>query len=155
VTTINIGIVAHVDAGKTSLTERILYETHVIDAIGRVDKGTTRTDTLDLEKRRGIAIKASVVSLFFNTLKINLIDTPGHADFLAEVERSVSVLDGVILLLSAVEGIQAQTTILLSALKKLHIPTIIFMNNIDRVGAQSDTLLRRVKEKLTGQIIPL
>ena len=87
-TTINIGIVAHVDAGKTSLTERILYETHVIDEIGRVDKGTTQTDSLDLEKRRGITIKASVVSFFVNTLKINLIDTTGHADFLAEVETS-------------------------------------------------------------------
>ncbi len=154
-TTVNIGIVAHVDAGKTSLTERVLYETHVIDAIGRVDKGTTQTDSLDLEKRRGITIKASVVSFFVNTLKINLIDTPGHADFLAEVERSLSVLDGAILLISAVEGIQAQTTILFSALRKLRIPTIIFINKIDRSGAQADELLKRIKEKLTEQIIPL
>lgn len=153
-TTINIGIVAHVDAGKTSLTERILYETHVIDEIGRVDKGTTLTDSLDLEKRRGITIKASVVSFCVNTLKINLIDTPGHADFLAEVERSLSVLDGAILLISAVEGIQAQTKILFSALKKLRIPTIIFVNKIDRSGAQADELLKRIREKLTEQIIP-
>jgi len=155
VTTINIGIVAHVDAGKTSLTERILYETHVIDEIGRVDKGTTQTDSLDLEKRRGITIKASVVSFFVNTLKINLIDTPGHPDFLAEVERSLSVLDGAILLISAVEGIQAQTKILFSALLKLRIPTIIFINKIDRSGAQADELIKRVKEKLTEHIIPL
>jgi len=155
VTTINIGIVAHVDAGKTSLTERILYETHVIDEIGRVDKGTTQSDSLDLEKRRGITIKASVVSFFVNTLKINLIDTPGHPDFLAEVERSLSVLDGAILLISAVEGIQAQTKILFSALFKLRIPTIIFINKIDRSGAQADELIKRVKEKLTEHIIPL
>jgi len=155
VTTINIGIVAHVDAGKTSLTERILYETHVIDEIGRVDKGTTQTDSLDLEKRRGITIKASVVSFFVDTLKINLIDTPGHADFLAEVERSFSVLDGAILLISAVEGIQAQTKILHSALLKLRIPTIIFINKIDRSGAQADELIKRIKEKLTEHIIPL
>jgi ribosomal protection tetracycline resistance protein len=155
VTTINIGIVAHVDAGKTSLTERILYETHVIDQIGRVDYGTTQTDSLDLEKRRGITIKASVVSFFVDTLKINLIDTPGHPDFLAEVERSLSVLDGAILVISAVEGIQAQTTILFSALRRLRIPTIIFINKIDRSGAQSDHLLKRVKEKLTEHIIPL
>jgi len=90
--TINIGIVAHVDAGKTSLTERILYEMNVIDEIGRVDKGNTQTDSLELEKRRGITIKASVVSFFVNDLKINLIDTPGHPDFIAEVERSFSVL---------------------------------------------------------------
>ncbi|MBO0791097.1 MAG: GTP-binding protein, partial [Ktedonobacteraceae bacterium] len=153
--TINIGIVAHVDAGKTSLTERILYETHVIGEIGRVDKGTTQTDSLDLEKSRGITIKASVVSFFVNHLKINLIDTPGHADFLAEVERSLSVLDGAILLISAVEGIQAQTKILFSALRKLRIPTIIFINKIDRSGAQSDELIKRVKEKLAERIIPL
>ncbi|MBA2682153.1 MAG: GTP-binding protein, partial [Ktedonobacteraceae bacterium] len=153
--TINIGIVAHVDAGKTSLTERILYETGVIDEIGRVDKGTTQTDSLDLEKRRGITIKASVVSFFIDALKINLIDTPGHADFLAEVERSFSVLDGAILLISAVEGIQAQTKILFSALLKLRIPIIIFINKIDRSGAQSDELLQRIREKLTEHIIPL
>jgi ribosomal protection tetracycline resistance protein len=153
--TINIGIVAHVDAGKTSLTERVLYETHVIDEIGRVDKGTTQTDVLDLEKRRGITIKASVVSFFIHDLKINLIDTPGHADFLAEVERSFSVLDGAVLLISAVEGIQAQTKILLSALNRLHIPTIIYINKIDRSGAQSDALLKRIKDRLTEHIIPL
>lgn len=153
--TINIGIVAHVDAGKTSLTERILYETHVIDAVGRVDKGTTQTDAMDLEKRRGITIKASVVSFFVNDVKINLIDTPGHADFLAEVERSFSVLDGAVLVISAVEGIQAQTHILLSALQKLAIPTIIFINKIDRSGAQSDSLLQRIKDKLTEHILPL
>ncbi len=154
-TTLNIGIVAHVDAGKTSLTERILYETHVISEIGRVDRGTTQTDSLDLEKRRGITIKSSVVSFIVNGLKINLIDTPGHADFLAEVERSLSVLDGAILVISAVEGIQAQTRILLSALRKLRIPTLIFINKIDRSGAQSDALVARIRDKLSERVIPL
>ncbi|QBD74713.1 TetM/TetW/TetO/TetS family tetracycline resistance ribosomal protection protein [Ktedonosporobacter rubrisoli] len=153
--TLNIGIVAHVDAGKTSLTERVLYETHVIDEIGRVDKGNTQTDSMELEKRRGITIKASVVSFFVQDLKINLIDTPGHADFIAEVERSFSVLDGAILLISAVEGIQAQTKILLAVLMRLGIPTIIFINKIDRSGAQSTTLLKRIQEKLTAHVIPL
>src|SRR5947207_12629587 len=152
---VNIGIVAHVDAGKTSLTERILYETNVIDEIGRVDKGNTQTDSLELEKRRGITIKASVVSFFVNDLKINLIDTPGHADFIAEVERSFSVLDGAILLLSAVEGIQAQTKILLTVLRELGIPTIIFVNKIDRSGAQSTALIKRIKQKLTENVIAL
>lgn len=154
-TTLNIGIVAHVDAGKTSLTERILYETHVTSEIGRVDNGTTQTDSLDLERRRGITIKASVVSFFVADLKVNLIDTPGHADFLAEVERSLSVLDGAILVISAVEGLQAQTRILLSALRKLRIPTLIFINKIDRSGAQSDALVARIREKLAEPVIPL
>ncbi|GHO62367.1 tetracycline resistance protein [Ktedonobacter sp. SOSP1-52] len=160
-TTVNIGIVAHVDAGKTSLTERILFETHVIDAIGRVDQGNTQTDSLDLEKRRGITIKASVVSFSIQdktldkTLKINLIDTPGHADFIAEVERSFSVLDAAILVISAVEGIQAQTKFLMSLLTRLGIPTIIFINKIDRSGAQSHTLVKHIKEKLAESVLPL
>jgi ribosomal protection tetracycline resistance protein len=153
--TVNIGIVAHVDAGKTSLTERILFETNVIDKIGRVDQGTTQTDSLALEKRRGITIKASVVSFFVHDLKINLIDTPGHSDFIAEVERSFSVLDGAILVISAVEGVQAQTRFLMAILMQLGIPTILFVNKIDRMGAQSDALVQQIKEKLTEWVIPL
>ncbi|MES1046161.1 tetracycline resistance protein [Bacillus obstructivus] len=152
---INIGIVAHVDAGKTSLTERILFETAVIDKIGKVDHGNTQTDSMELERRRGITIKASVVSFFLKDVKINLIDTPGHADFIAEVERSLSVLDGAILVISAVEGIQAQTKILMSILKKLRIPTLIFINKIDRMGAKSTRLIENIKEKLIENIIPL
>ncbi len=152
---VNIGIVAHVDAGKTSLTERILFETNVIDKIGRVDQGTTQTDSLELEKRRGITIKASVVSFFVHDLKINLIDTPGHADFIAEVERSFSVLDGAILVVSAVEGIQVQTKFLMAILMQLRIPTIIFVNKIDRMGARSHTRIQQIKEKLTAWVIPL
>ena len=101
---INLGILAHVDAGKTSLTERILFQTGVIPAIGSVDKGTTQTDTMELERARGITIRSAVVSFQLNKLKVNLIDTPGHADFVAEVERSLRVLDGVVLVVSAVEG---------------------------------------------------
>ncbi|PTM57647.1 elongation factor G [Desmospora activa] len=152
---INIGIVAHVDAGKTSLTERILFETQVIDAIGRVDHGNTQTDSLELEKKRGITIKSAVVSFTVNGMKVNLIDTPGHADFIAEVERSLSVLDGVILVVSAVEGVQAQTKVLMTVLLKLGIPTIIFVNKIDRMGAQSDSIITQIQEKLTSNVIPL
>ena len=152
---VNIGIVAHVDAGKTSLTERILFETNVITKIGRVDHGNTQTDSLDLEKRRGITIKASVVSFFVQDQKINLIDTPGHADFIAEVERSFSVLDGAILVISAVEGIQAQTKFLMTILRQLGIPTIIFINKIDRMGAQSHALVEQIKAKLTPSVISL
>ncbi len=152
---VNIGIVAHVDAGKTSLTERILFETNVITKIGRVDHGDTQTDSLDLEKRRGITIKAAVVSFALHDRKVNLIDTPGHADFIAEVERSFRVLDGAILVISAVEGIQAQTKFLMAVLARLAIPTLIFINKIDRMGAQSDSLIEQIRAKLTDAILPL
>ncbi|MCU5473599.1 GTP-binding protein [Bacillus paranthracis] len=154
-TTINIGIVAHVDAGKTSLTERILYETNVIKEIGRVDGGSTQTDSMELERQRGITIKASVVSFFIDDLKVNVIDTPGHADFIAEVERSFRVLDGAILVISAVEGVQAQTKILMRTLQKLNIPTILFVNKIDRRGANSEKVVKQIKTILSNETFPL
>ncbi|HDR7913562.1 TPA: TetM/TetW/TetO/TetS family tetracycline resistance ribosomal protection protein [Bacillus wiedmannii] len=153
-TTINIGIVAHVDAGKTSLTERILYETNVIKEIGRVDSGNTQTDSMELERQRGITIKASVVSFCINDLKVNVIDTPGHADFIAEVERSFHVLDGAILVISAVEGVQAQTKILMRTLQKLNIPTILFVNKIDRRGANTEKVMKQIKEVLSNKAFP-
>lgn len=153
-TTINIGIVAHVDAGKTSLTERILYETNVIKEIGRVDSGNTQTDSMELERQRGITIKASVVSFFTDDIKVNVIDTPGHADFIAEVERSFRVLDGAILVISAVEGVQAQTKILMRTLQKLHIPTILFVNKIDRTGANTEKVVKQIKTILSNETFP-
>src|ERR1044072_1995576 len=105
---VNIGILAHVEAGKTTLTARILFQTRAIKAIGSVDTGTTQTDPLELERARGITIKSAVVSFQLNDLTVNLIDTPGHADFIAEVERSLRVLDAVVLVISAVEGVQPQ-----------------------------------------------
>nr|WP_088327538.1 tetracycline resistance ribosomal protection protein [Bacillus cereus] len=154
-TTINIGIVAHVDAGKTSLTERILYETNVIKEVGRVDSGNTQTDSMELERQRGITIKASVVSFCINDLKVNVIDTPGHADFIAEVERSFRVLDGAILVISAVEGVQAQTKIVMRTLQKLNIPTILFVNKIDRSGANTEKVMKQIKEMLSNEAFPL
>lgn len=153
-TTINIGIVAHVDAGKTSLTERILYETNVIKEVGRVDSGSTQTDSMELERQRGITIKASVVSFFIDDVKVNVIDTPGHADFIAEVERSFRVLDGAILVISAVEGVQAQTKILMRTLQKLNIPTILFVNKIDRSGANTEKVVKQIKEILSNEAFP-
>ena len=102
--TLNLGILAHVDAGKTTLTERLLYAAGVIDAIGRVDHGTTQTDSLELERQRGITIKSAVASFAIGDVTVNLIDTPGHPDFIAEVERVLGVLDGAVLVISAVEG---------------------------------------------------
>src|SRR5688572_3603014 len=136
--TLNLGILAHVDAGKTSLTERLLYAAGVIDAVGSVDDGSTQTDFLALERQRGITIKSAVVSFVVDDVTINLIDTPGHPDFIAEVERVLSVLDGAVLVISAVEGVQAQTRVLMRALKRLRIPTLMFVNKIDRVGRSEE-----------------
>ena len=135
--TLNLGILAHVDAGKTTLTERLLYDAGVIAEPGSVDAGTTQTDTLALERQRGITIRAAVVSFDLDDVAVNLIDTPGHPDFIAEVERALSVLDGAILVVSAVEGVQAQTHILWRALRRLAIPTIFFVNKTDRAGAEA------------------
>ncbi len=153
--TLNLGILAHVDAGKTTLTERLLYAAGVIDEIGRVDDGSTQTDTLALERQRGITIKSAVVSFVIDEVTVNLIDTPGHPDFIAEVERVLSVLDGAVLVISAVEGVQAQTRVLMRALQRLQIPTLIFINKIDRGGAQYARLLQRISERLTRAIIPM
>jgi len=141
VDTVNLGILAHVDAGKTTLTERLLFAAGVIDEIGSVDHGSTQTDTLDLERQRGITIKAAVVSFVAGHTTINLIDTPGHPDFIAEVERVLSVLDGAVLVVSAVEGVQAQTRVLMRALRRLAIPTLVFVNKVDRRGARDLALL--------------
>src|SRR5437868_13079195 len=153
--TLNLGILAHVDAGKTTLTERLLYAAGVIDEIGSVDEGSTQTDTLALEQQRGITIKSAVVSFAIDDVTVNLIDTPGHPDFIAEVERVLSVLDGAVLVVSAVEGVQAQTRILMRALQRLRIPTLVFMNKIDRVGADCDRVLAGIRHKLTPAAVPM
>jgi len=150
-----LGIVAHVDAGKTSLTERLLHAAGVIDEIGSVDDGSTQTDSLALERQRGITIKAAVVSFVVGDVTINLIDTPGHPDFIAEVERVLSVLDGAVLVISAVEGVQPQARILLRTLQRLRIPTLVFVNKIDRRGADVERVLRDIAEKLTPAIVPM
>jgi ribosomal protection tetracycline resistance protein len=152
---LNLGILAHVDAGKTSLTERLLYTAGVIDEVGSVDDGNTQTDSLALERQRGITIKSAVVSFAIGDLTVNLIDTPGHPDFIAEVERALSVLDGAVLVISAVEGVQAQTRVLMRTLQRLQIPTLIFVNKLDRPGAQYDGVLRQIAAKLTPAIVPM
>jgi ribosomal protection tetracycline resistance protein len=152
---LNLGILAHVDAGKTTLTERLLYCAGVIDQPGSVDAGTTQTDSLALERQRGITIKSAVASFTVGDTVVNLIDTPGHPDFIAEVERALSVLDGVVLVISAVEGVQPQTRILWRALQRLRVPTLFFVNKIDRRGAGYDRLLSNIAERLTPAIVPM
>jgi ribosomal protection tetracycline resistance protein len=150
-----LGILAHVDAGKTSLTERLLYAAGVIGEIGRVDDGSTQTDTLALERQRGITIKSAVVSFPIGDTTVNLIDTPGHPDFIAEVDRVLTVLDGAVLVISAVEGVQPQTRVLMRALRRLGIPALIFINKIDRGGADPRRVLAEIRDKLTPQVIAL
>jgi ribosomal protection tetracycline resistance protein len=152
---LNLGILAHVDAGKTTLTERLLYEAGVIDAVGSVDQGTTQTDSLALERLRGITIKTAVASFALDDVHVNLIDTPGHPDFIAEVERVLDVLDGAVLVISAVEGVQPQTRILMRALRRLDVPTIIFLNKMDRTGADPAPVLRAISERLTSSILTM
>jgi ribosomal protection tetracycline resistance protein len=152
---LNLGILAHVDAGKTTLTERLLYAAGVIEEVGSVDKGTTRTDSLALEQQRGITIKSAVVSFPIDGVTVNLIDTPGHPDFIAEVERVLSVLDGCVLVISAVEGVQPQTRILWRALQRLEVPTLFFVNKIDRAGADPEGVLDAIEQRLTPAVVPM
>ena len=153
--TLNLGIVAHVDAGKTSLTERLLFAAGVIDDVGCVDDGNTQTDTMALERQRGITIKSAVVSFAVGGLTVNLIDTPGHPDFVAEVERTLAVLDGAVLVVSAVEGVQAQTRVLMRALRRLGLPTLVFVNKIDRAGARDEQVEAEIREKLTPDVVSM
>jgi len=153
--TLNLGILAHVDAGKTTLTERLLYAAGVIDEIGSVDAGTTQTDSLALERQRGITIKSAVVSFAIDGVTVNLIDTPGHPDFIAEVERVLSVLDGAVLVISSVEGVQPQTRVLMRALQRLRIPALLFVNKIDRPGAGEERVLRAIAERLSPAVVPM
>ena len=153
--TLNLGILAHVDAGKTTLTERLLYTAGAIDHVGSVDAGTTQTDSLDLERERGITIRSAVASFFIGDLAVNLVDTPGHPDFIAEVERVLGVLDGAVLVVSAVEGVQPQTPLLFRALQRLHVPTLLFLNKLDRPGADPDRVMADLRRRLSPGVVAM
>ncbi|WP_026413758.1 elongation factor G [Actinomadura oligospora] len=147
-TTLNLGVLAHVDAGKTSLTERLLFDAGAIRRLGSVDGGDTHTDTGDLERRRGITIRSAVATFALGGLTVNLVDTPGHTDFTAEVERALGVLDAAVLVLSAVEGVQARTRVLARTLRRRGVPTLLFVNKVDRTGARDAELLAAVRRRL-------
>lgn len=149
----NLGILAHVDAGKTTLTENMLFLSGAIRSPGSVDKGTSLSDGLDVERRRGISVRASSMSFEWGGVRINLIDTPGHVDFSAEVERSLRVLDCAVLVLSAVEGIQAQTESIWAALETLNIPVILFVNKLDRIGADPASVVDDLKRRFSPDVI--
>ena len=153
--TLNLGILAHVDAGKTTLSERLLFSAGAIDHVGSVDAGTTQTDSLELERERGITIRSAVASFLVGDLAVNLVDTPGHPDFIAEVERVLGVLDGAVVVISAVEGVQPQTPLLFRALQRLNVPTLIFVNKIDRAGADPDGVLAAMARRLSPAVVPM
>jgi len=151
----NIGIFAHVDAGKTTLSEQLLAHAGAIRTKGSVDSGTAHTDTLPVERRRGISVKATCVRFRHKDVQVNLIDTPGHVDFSAEVERSLWALDGAVLVVCAVEGVQPQTEVLFSAMREQHIPVVFFINKTDRVGADPDRVLGQIHRLLTKNAVLL
>ncbi len=153
--TLNIGILAHVDAGKTSLTERLLFDTGAISRLGSVDGGDTQTDTGAIERQRGITVRSAVAAFTVGATQINLIDTPGHPDFIAEVERALGVLDGVVLVVSAVEGVQAQTRVLMRTVREMRLPTLLFANKIDRAGARDDELIAEVRRTIAPHIVSM
>lgn len=149
----NVGVFAHVDAGKTTLTEQLLRHSGAIRAAGSVDTGTAHTDRLDIERRRGISVRATCAPLRWKGVSIQLIDTPGHADFAAEVERSLWALDAAVLILSAVEGVQPQTRVLFRAFERAGIPVLLFINKMDRMGADAQRVIRRARQLLSPCIV--
>ncbi len=152
---LTLGILAHVDAGKTSITECLLHHTGATKALGSVDKGSAITDGLSMEKSRGISIKSSSVSFTWQEQIFQLVDTPGHLDFSAEVDRSLSILDGVILVVSAKEGVQAQTINLWERLKERNLPVLIFFNKIDRPGVDIEQVFLEVEKDLGTKLFAL
>lgn len=151
----NIGIVSHVDAGKTTLAEQMLYYSGKIRKVGRVDEGTSQLDWLSTEKQRGITILAATTTFSWKDYQINLIDTPGHVDFSSETQRSLWILDGVIVVVSGVEGVQAHTLTLWKAIQKLGIPAVFFINKIDQNGAKYETVFNEINDKLTPNALLL
>ncbi len=144
----NIGIMAHIDAGKTTTTERILYYTGITHKMGEVHEGTAVMDWMEQEQERGITITSAATTCFWNDLRINIIDTPGHVDFTAEVERSLRVLDGAIAILGAVEGVEPQTEAVWRQADKYRVPRIVFVNKMDRIGADFEQCVTQLRSKL-------
>jgi elongation factor G len=151
----NIGIIAHIDAGKTTVTERMLFLSGAKHRVGMVDKGTTTTDDDPEEQERGITIYAACVTFDWRDVHVNLLDTPGHVDFTAEVERSLRVLDGAVVVFSAREGVEAQSETVWRQANKYQVPRVAFINKLDREGAEFERVLNEIRQRLKGNPIPL
>src|SRR5512136_448474 len=151
----NIAIIAHIDAGKTTTTERILYYTGKTYKIGNVDEGTTVMDFMQQERERGITIKSAATTCYWNDHRINIIDTPGHVDFTAEVERSLRILDGAVILLCGVGGVEPQSETVWRQADKYRVPRIVFINKMDRVGVDPERALAQIKSRLGAYPLPI
>ena len=149
-----IGILAHVDSGKTTITEQLLYLTGAIRSAGSVDSGTASTDSLSIEKQRGISVRTATASTKWRDTTINIIDTPGHVDFAGEVERALSALDCAVVVISAVEGVRAHTENILKSLDEANLPRAVFINKTDRAGSDTASVIAELK-KVTNQSLLL
>ena len=151
----NIGIIAHIDAGKTTTTERILFYTGSSYKIGDIDDGNTQMDWMEQEKERGITIVSAATTTFWKDVRINIIDTPGHVDFTAEVERSLRVLDGAVSVFDAEEGVQSQSETVWRQADKYKVPRIIFVNKMDKLGADFEKCVEDIHTRLDVETLPM
>ncbi|HEX2844351.1 MAG TPA: GTP-binding protein, partial [Candidatus Limnocylindria bacterium] len=151
----NIGIIAHIDAGKTTVTERILFYTKKIYKLGEVHEGAATMDWMEQEQERGITITAAATTCFWADHRINLIDTPGHVDFTAEVERSLRVLDGAVVVFDGVAGVEPQSETVWRQADKYHVPRFCFVNKLDRTGADFWRVVDMIKDRLGVNAVPL
>lgn len=151
----NIGIAAHIDAGKTTTTERILYYTGFSHKIGEVHDGTSVTDFMEQERERGITITSAAVTSFWKDHQVNIIDTPGHVDFTVEVERSLRVLDGMVAVFCAVGGVQSQSETVWRQANRYQVPRLIFVNKMDRTGANYFRVIEQIRDRLQGNAVPI
>src|SRR3989338_10890632 len=151
----NFGVVAHIDAGKTTTSERILFYTGRIHKIGEIDEGTTQLDWMAQERGRGITITSAATTCFWRKHRFNLIDTPGHVDFTAEVERSLKVLDGAVVVFCAVGGVEPQSETVWRQADKSGVPRMAYINKMDRTGADFAAVLKEIRERLGAKAVPI
>ena len=151
----NIGIIAHIDAGKTTTTERILFYTGRTHRIGNVDDGTTTTDWMAQERERGITITAAAVTCFWQDHQINIVDTPGHIDFTAEVQRSLRVLDGGVVVFDAVAGVEPQSETVWRQAQQFGVPLVAFINKMDKLGADFSRAVETIRERLPANPVAI
>ncbi|MBT5320474.1 MAG: GTP-binding protein, partial [Chloroflexi bacterium] len=151
----NIGFIAHIDAGKTTVSERVLFFTGMTHKIGDIDDGTTVMDFMDLERERGITIASAATSTSWKDHQINIIDTPGHVDFTAEVERSLRVLDGGVVIIDAVAGVQPQSETVWRQAERYSVPRMVFVNKMDRAGANFVKAVESLTRRLGANAVPI